>query len=451
MKLRPLTSLVCLALLSTPVIPAVADDFVTPSPADSTAAPAQVSVSAFTAGETGVYSRANVWGTASGAPDSRVWTEVKLANGSWSRSQIGTTSETGFYAIPLTYGSNQAGRQDFRVGVATPQGTVYSQPVSLNRVAKVSISSADSAPVGRVANAWGTVTGVPRAKVWTEVRLSNGKWSRSQTGTADAKGYYVLPLTYGSNAVGSYTFRVGASTPTGTVYSGTTTIKRTGSVSAYSATTKNTGVESNAWGTVAGARNARVWTEVKLPNGQWSRSATGTTDSRGGYILPLTYGADTAGTYTFRVAASVNGGTIYSSPFTFQRTAAVDTRGFVPDGRCMYGRVFCASQSQRKMAWMVDGQIIEVIDVRFGLPSTPTRNGNYSIFWKDKDHISSLFNVPMPFSQFFSGGQAIHYSADFARVGYNGGSAGCINVGSWAEAERMWNYSRTGDRVVTFN
>ena len=34
----------------------------------------------------------------------------------------------------------------------------------------------------------------------------------------------------------------------------------------------------------------------------------------------------------------------------------------------------------------------------------------------------------MPFAMFFSGGQAVHYSADFASVGYNGASHGCVNV-----------------------
>ena len=34
----------------------------------------------------------------------------------------------------------------------------------------------------------------------------------------------------------------------------------------------------------------------------------------------------------------------------------------------------------------------------------------------------------MPFAMFFSGGQAVHYSPDFAAVGYNGASHGCVNV-----------------------
>ncbi len=34
----------------------------------------------------------------------------------------------------------------------------------------------------------------------------------------------------------------------------------------------------------------------------------------------------------------------------------------------------------------------------------------------------------MPFAMFFSGGQAVHYSSDFAANGYYGASHGCVNV-----------------------
>ena len=34
----------------------------------------------------------------------------------------------------------------------------------------------------------------------------------------------------------------------------------------------------------------------------------------------------------------------------------------------------------------------------------------------------------MPYAMFFSGGQAVHYSADFAARGYDGASHGCVNV-----------------------
>ncbi|MCA1783915.1 MAG: polysaccharide deacetylase family protein, partial [Intrasporangiaceae bacterium] len=75
---------------------------------------------------------------------------------------------------------------------------------------------------------WGTVRGYGGGQVWTQVLLSSG-WSTSQIRTADANGYFAIPLTYGSSTVGEYTFRVGASTPFGTVYSNQFTLVRTAS------------------------------------------------------------------------------------------------------------------------------------------------------------------------------------------------------------------------------
>ena len=55
--------------------------------------------------------------------------------------------------------------------------------------------------------------------------------------------------------------------------------------------------------------------------------------------------------------------------------------------------------------------------VRFGSEAEPTREGVFGITWKKVDVISNLYDTPMPYSMFFSGGQAIHYSGDFAASG----------------------------------
>jgi lipoprotein-anchoring transpeptidase ErfK/SrfK len=54
----------------------------------------------------------------------------------------------------------------------------------------------------------------------------------------------------------------------------------------------------------------------------------------------------------------------------------------------------------------------------------------------------------MPYSMFFSGGQAVHYSSNFARLGYAGASHGCVNVRDWDGIVRLYNESRIGDKVV---
>lgn len=124
--------------------------------------------------------------------------------------------------------------------------------------------------------------------------------------------------------------------------------------------------------------------------------------------------------------------------------------GFSLDSRCLTGRVICVSKSQRKLAWVVDGKIRLTTDVRFGSELTPTREGTFSVGWKSRDHVSSLYHTPMPFALFFSGGQAIHFSQDFANRGYNGASHGCVNVRDRAVAQSLFETSKVGDRVVVF-
>lgn len=125
--------------------------------------------------------------------------------------------------------------------------------------------------------------------------------------------------------------------------------------------------------------------------------------------------------------------------------------GFQPDSRCNTGRALCVSKKQRKMAWMVNGQVIRVFDVRFGSELTPTRNGQFKVNWKSRNHVSGLYHTPMPFALFFSGGQAIHYSPDFARRGYNGASHGCVNVRDYNGIKWLFDTQvRTGDKVIVY-
>ncbi|MDO5677888.1 MAG: L,D-transpeptidase family protein [Propionibacteriaceae bacterium] len=120
------------------------------------------------------------------------------------------------------------------------------------------------------------------------------------------------------------------------------------------------------------------------------------------------------------------------------------------DDRCLQGRVVCVSKKQRKLAWVIDGKVQMTMDVRFGSELTPTREGTFSIGWKSRNHVSKLYGSKMPFALFFSGGQAVHYSSDFAARGYNGSSKGCVNVRDKAAAEALFEATRTGDKVVVF-
>ncbi|MGW8953920.1 L,D-transpeptidase family protein [Streptomyces sp. NPDC055709] len=121
-----------------------------------------------------------------------------------------------------------------------------------------------------------------------------------------------------------------------------------------------------------------------------------------------------------------------------------------PDERCMRGRVICVSKITRTLSWIIDGRVKFSMDVRFGSRRTPTREGVFNVFWKSRDHVSTIYRTPMPYAMFFSGGQAVHYSSDFAARGYNGASHGCINVRDKAAMASLFDDVRTGDRVVVY-
>ncbi|BFO14763.1 L,D-transpeptidase family protein [Streptomyces sp. KM77-8] len=119
-----------------------------------------------------------------------------------------------------------------------------------------------------------------------------------------------------------------------------------------------------------------------------------------------------------------------------------------PDPRCLTGRVLCISKSSRTLRWMIDGRTVETMAVRFGSEYTPTREGVFQVYWKSRHHVSTLYDSPMPYAMFFSGGQAVHFSADFAARGYGGASHGCVNVRDEDAVARLYGQVRNGDKVV---
>ncbi|MBT2367757.1 murein L,D-transpeptidase [Streptomyces sp. ISL-10] len=120
------------------------------------------------------------------------------------------------------------------------------------------------------------------------------------------------------------------------------------------------------------------------------------------------------------------------------------------DPRCMTGRVMCISKTTRTLSWMIDGKVHSTMDVRFGSQYTPTREGAFGVGWKSRHHVSTIYHTPMPYAMFFSGGQAVHYSSDFAARGYNGASHGCVNVRDKGKIAALFDQVRTGDKVVIY-
>ncbi|MFJ9854559.1 peptidoglycan-binding protein [Streptomyces sp. NPDC101150] len=119
-----------------------------------------------------------------------------------------------------------------------------------------------------------------------------------------------------------------------------------------------------------------------------------------------------------------------------------------PDRRCLTGRVICISKKSRTLAWMVNGTVVSAMDVRFGSQFTPTREGTFHVTFKSRRHVSTIYHTAMPYAMFFSGGQAVHYSADFAARGYRGASHGCVNVRDGRRLAALFGQVRSGTRVV---
>lgn len=120
------------------------------------------------------------------------------------------------------------------------------------------------------------------------------------------------------------------------------------------------------------------------------------------------------------------------------------------DPRCLTGRAMCVDKSSRSLRWVVDGVVLRTVEVRFGSDELPTREGAFAVYRKSRDHVSNLYGTSMPFAMFFSGGQAVHYSPDFAANGYSGASHGCVNVRDRVGVEWLFDHVRIGDNVIVY-
>ena len=125
------------------------------------------------------------------------------------------------------------------------------------------------------------------------------------------------------------------------------------------------------------------------------------------------------------------------------------TVGRLPAG-CRTGRVVCVDKTARLVRLVVDGDVGTTLDARFGFPGAATREGTFHVSRKSRYHVSSLYRTSMPFSLFFSGGQAVHYSPYFARDGYSGASHGCVNLRDYDGARWLFDHVPLGTRVYVY-
>jgi hypothetical protein len=117
-------------------------------------------------------------------------------------------------------------------------------------------------------------------------------------------------------------------------------------------------------------------------------------------------------------------------------------RSAVPSACRSAGWHACYDRSWHQVNLFHDGRLLNSWFVRGGAATTPTRTGTFHVYYRDIDHVSSTFdNAPMPFSQFFNGGQALHGSR-LMMDPWVGHSHGCVNF--WTEdAQQLWNLTST--------
>jgi len=120
------------------------------------------------------------------------------------------------------------------------------------------------------------------------------------------------------------------------------------------------------------------------------------------------------------------------------------------DARCLTGHVLCVDKTSSSLRWVVDGEVEMTLDARFGGDGHFTREGLFHVFLKDADHVSSLYDTSMPLAMFFSGGEAVHYSPDFAANGYDGSSHGCVNIRDYDAMVSLFDQVQIGDPVVVY-
>jgi len=120
---------------------------------------------------------------------------------------------------------------------------------------------------------------------------------------------------------------------------------------------------------------------------------------------------------------------------------SVRGRHAVPSGCRSAGWHACYDRHWHQVNLYHGGALFNSWLVRGGSASTPTRTGTFRVYYRDIDHVSSAYGSPMPYSQFFSGGQALHGSR-LMMDPYVDHSHGCVNF--WTEdARQLWNLTST--------
>ncbi|WP_161632047.1 Ig-like domain repeat protein [Nakamurella lactea] len=145
---------------------------------------------------------------------------------------------------------------------------------------------------------------------------------------------------------------------------------------------------------------------------------------------------------THRVVVSYGGDARYTPAVSGTATITV-TAPFV--NGCSGAARACVDLTHNLTWIQQNGRIIYgPVPMLSGRPGYRTSAGMFSVYWKDIDHKSSIFDdAPMPYAIFFDGGTAFHEGSLYVL------SHGCIHL-SHSAATYYWNALDYGDTVHVF-
>lgn len=95
-----------------------------------------------------------------------------------------------------------------------------------------------------------------------------------------------------------------------------------------------------------------------------------------------------------------------------------------------------------QQGWLMDNGAVTYgpVELKTGRASAPTDPGTFHVTYKDRDHVSSVYHVAMPYSVFFNGGDAFH-EGSLAES-----SHGCVHLSRTA-AQTFYATLSPGDEV----
>ncbi|MGH1562671.1 peptidoglycan-binding protein [Mumia sp. DW29H23] len=158
------------------------------------------------------------------------------------------------------------------------------------------------------------------------------------------------------------------------------------------------------------------------------------------------YGGSVNGVYTARTAKAVKKfqkrvglkRSGVASTATWKRLIQKTVRGksSIPKRCKSSGWNICYDRKRHQVVLYKNGTLWNSWLARSGMASAKTRTGKFTVFYRSKNHVSSIYESKMPYAQFFSGGQAFHASY-LMMDPFVGHSHGCVNL-YIPDAKQLW-------------